>query len=167
MKTSSTRSPGALLPGRMRRLSQEASEETRKTSPISSTRQDPRERQKESRSAIGHRWPSSIGAPPNSPMGPADRLSNHAPLHFDLSTFDIFAAAKAGACVVPVPPELSVFPRDLAAFLEKRVDLRVVLRPVGSHAPCSPWRSGRGGTCPHCERSCLRARSSRFSICGN
>ena len=37
----------------------------------------------------------------------SDRLSSHAPLHFDLSVFDLFAAAKAGAPVVLVPPELS------------------------------------------------------------
>lgn len=46
-----------------------------------------------------------------------DRLSNHAPLHFDLSTFDIFAAALAGAPVVLVPPETSVFPGALHRFI--------------------------------------------------
>ena len=48
-----------------------------------------------------------------------DVLSSHAPLHFDLSTFDLFAASSAGAPVVLVPPEASVFPAALAAFLEK------------------------------------------------
>ena len=48
----------------------------------------------------------------------ADRLSNHAPLHFDLSTFDIFVAIKAGATVIMVPEELSVFPKNLADFIE-------------------------------------------------
>ncbi|MFD7324047.1 amino acid adenylation domain-containing protein [Streptomyces sp. NPDC059875] len=33
----------------------------------------------------------------------ADRLSSHAPVHFDLSVFDVFAAAGAGACLVLVP----------------------------------------------------------------
>lgn len=47
-----------------------------------------------------------------------DRLSSHAPLHFDLSIFDVFAAAKAGAAVVIVPPETSVFPLEVAAFIE-------------------------------------------------
>jgi len=32
-----------------------------------------------------------------------DRLASHAPFHFDLSTFDIFAAAAAGAGLVLVP----------------------------------------------------------------
>jgi amino acid adenylation domain-containing protein len=47
-----------------------------------------------------------------------DRLSSHAPLHFDLSVFDLFAAAEAGAAVVLVPPEASVFPRNLAEFID-------------------------------------------------
>ena len=51
-------------------------------------------------------------------VGPEDRLSNHAPLHFDLSVFDLFAAAAAGATVVLVPPELSVFPVQVRDFIE-------------------------------------------------
>jgi amino acid adenylation domain-containing protein len=49
---------------------------------------------------------------------PTDHLSNHAPLHFDLSVFDIFAAIKAGAAVHPVPEEMSVFPIEVAKFIE-------------------------------------------------
>jgi amino acid adenylation domain-containing protein len=48
-----------------------------------------------------------------------DRLSNHAPLHFDLSVFDLFAAAAAGACVSLVPPELSIFAAELADFIDR------------------------------------------------
>ncbi len=43
-----------------------------------------------------------------------DRLANHAPFHFDLSTFDLFAAALAGAAVHPVPPRLLPFPAAVA-----------------------------------------------------
>jgi non-ribosomal peptide synthetase component F len=43
-------------------------------------------------------------------VDPEDRLSNHSPFHFDLTIFDLYAAAAAGAAVVLVPPELSVFP---------------------------------------------------------
>ncbi|MFJ1749553.1 amino acid adenylation domain-containing protein [Streptomyces sp. NPDC088116] len=32
-----------------------------------------------------------------------DRLASHAPFHFDLSVFDLFAAASTGACLVLVP----------------------------------------------------------------
>jgi L-proline---[L-prolyl-carrier protein] ligase len=46
-----------------------------------------------------------------------DRLSSHAPLHFDLSVFDLFAAARAGAAVVLVPSHLSAFPRELGNFV--------------------------------------------------
>ncbi len=48
-----------------------------------------------------------------------DRLSNHAPLHFDLSIFDIFVAFKAGATLVLVPDGLSTFPIRLADWIDK------------------------------------------------
>ena len=48
-----------------------------------------------------------------------DVFSNHAPLHFDLTILDIYAAAMAGARLVIVPPEASVFPAQLAAFIEQ------------------------------------------------
>jgi amino acid adenylation domain-containing protein len=50
--------------------------------------------------------------------GPQDRLANHAPLHFDLSVFDLFAAAAKGAAVVLVPPAIAVFPRSLAKWID-------------------------------------------------
>jgi amino acid adenylation domain-containing protein len=50
----------------------------------------------------------------------ADRLSSHAPFHFDLSTFDLFSAACGGASVVLVPRELSVFPVMLARFIAEQ-----------------------------------------------
>ncbi|MGH2793673.1 MAG: amino acid adenylation domain-containing protein [Actinomycetota bacterium] len=49
-----------------------------------------------------------------------DRLSSHAPFHFDLSVFDLFAAAEAGATVVLVPAETSVFPREVVRFIEEK-----------------------------------------------
>jgi len=48
----------------------------------------------------------------------ADRVTSHAPLHFDLSTFDIYATIKAGGTVVLVPEKLSVFPVQLSALLQ-------------------------------------------------
>lgn len=51
---------------------------------------------------------------------PTDRVSSHAPFHFDLSTFDLFATIKAGGTVVLVPPSLSVFPRSLADFIAEQ-----------------------------------------------
>jgi amino acid adenylation domain-containing protein len=43
-----------------------------------------------------------------------DRLANHAPFHFDLSTFDLFAGARAGAAVYPLPPRIAAFPAAVA-----------------------------------------------------
>jgi amino acid adenylation domain-containing protein len=51
-------------------------------------------------------------------ISPSDRLSSHAPLHFDLSTFDLFAAALAGAPVVLVPRSASTFPSQVRTFIE-------------------------------------------------
>jgi amino acid adenylation domain-containing protein len=53
-------------------------------------------------------------------IGPEDRLSSHAPFHFDLSILDLYAAAEAGAAVVLVPPELSVFPITTRDFIRDR-----------------------------------------------
>jgi amino acid adenylation domain-containing protein len=47
-----------------------------------------------------------------------DRVTSHAPLHFDLSTFDIYVTIKAGGTVVIVPESLSVFPVRLADLLQ-------------------------------------------------
>jgi amino acid adenylation domain-containing protein len=51
--------------------------------------------------------------------GPDDRFSNHAPLHFDLSTLDIFTAMMVGAAVYPVPETLSLFPFKLADWIDR------------------------------------------------
>jgi amino acid adenylation domain-containing protein len=48
-----------------------------------------------------------------------DRLSSHAPLHFDLSVFDLFAAASAGAAVVLVPQQLALFPVELVRWIRE------------------------------------------------
>ena len=48
---------------------------------------------------------------------PGDRLSNHAPLHFDLSVFDLFLAALGAATVVLVPEEIAFLGTELARFV--------------------------------------------------
>ena len=48
-----------------------------------------------------------------------DRVSSHAPFHFDLSTFDLFGAALAGAPVYLVPKRASVFPVEIAKFIDR------------------------------------------------
>lgn len=47
----------------------------------------------------------------------SDRLSGHAPLHFDLSFFDIFGAFHAGAQLHLVPAEASLLPNRLADWM--------------------------------------------------
>lgn len=51
-------------------------------------------------------------------LQPSDRVSSHAPLHFDLSIFDIFTSIKAGATICLVPEEYSIFPRRLIRFIK-------------------------------------------------
>jgi amino acid adenylation domain-containing protein len=51
-------------------------------------------------------------------IGPEDHLSNHAPLHFDLSVFDVYNALGAGATVSLIHEEITVFPQRLAALIE-------------------------------------------------
>jgi amino acid adenylation domain-containing protein len=51
-------------------------------------------------------------------LNSGDRLSNHAPLHFDLSTFDFFAGAIAGATTVVIPEALTKFPANLSKLMQ-------------------------------------------------
>jgi amino acid adenylation domain-containing protein len=46
-----------------------------------------------------------------------DRISGHPPLHFDLSTFDIYGTLGAGAELHLVAPELSLLAHKLAAMI--------------------------------------------------
>jgi len=50
---------------------------------------------------------------------PLDRISQHPPLHFDLSTFDIFGTLWAGAELHLVPQELNLLPHKLAQFIRE------------------------------------------------
>ncbi|MGI8517429.1 MAG: amino acid adenylation domain-containing protein [Acidimicrobiia bacterium] len=52
-------------------------------------------------------------------IGPEDRLSSHAPFHFDLSIFDLFAASGSGSAIVLVPTATSVFPVEIARFIRQ------------------------------------------------
>ena len=48
-----------------------------------------------------------------------DRVSQHPPMRFDVSTFDIFSALSVGAELHLVPPELNVLPHKLAQFIRE------------------------------------------------
>ncbi len=52
-------------------------------------------------------------------LRPDDRVASHAPFHFDLSTFDYFASALAGAAVYPVPARETAFPTTVAERTER------------------------------------------------
>jgi amino acid adenylation domain-containing protein len=49
----------------------------------------------------------------------ADRISCHPPLHFDLSTFDIWGTFLAGAELHLVPQEVSMLPHKMADFMRR------------------------------------------------
>jgi amino acid adenylation domain-containing protein len=50
-------------------------------------------------------------------LNETDRVSGHTPLHFDLSTYDIFGAYAAGAELHVVPLETALLPHRLAEFM--------------------------------------------------
>lgn len=52
-------------------------------------------------------------------VGPEDRLSSHAPLHFDLSVFDLYVAARGAAAVELVPPSVAMFPTETARVIRE------------------------------------------------
>jgi amino acid adenylation domain-containing protein len=52
-------------------------------------------------------------------LGEQDRVCSPAPLHFDLSVFDIFATCRAAACMVVLPQGAATFPVRLAEQIEK------------------------------------------------
>ena len=52
-------------------------------------------------------------------LAPEDRLSSHAPFHFDLSVFDLYGAMTSGASVHLIPDRVAPFPTSLAAWIEE------------------------------------------------
>lgn len=48
---------------------------------------------------------------------PSDKISSHPPLHFDLSTFDIYGTLSSGAELHIVPTEMNLLPHKLAEFI--------------------------------------------------
>src|SRR6185436_17446047 len=48
---------------------------------------------------------------------PADRFSNHAAFHFDLSVLDLYAAFQVGASVFLIPDGMSYVPQKLVDFI--------------------------------------------------
>lgn len=48
-----------------------------------------------------------------------DILSNHPPLHFDMSTFDYFCSVMQGACTVIIPEAYTKLPASLSQLIEE------------------------------------------------
>ena len=53
-------------------------------------------------------------------LGPDDRLANFSPLHFDMSTFEIFAGVSAGAAAVLIPEPYLRVPASLTEYLSAK-----------------------------------------------
>jgi amino acid adenylation domain-containing protein len=51
-------------------------------------------------------------------LGEQDRVCSPAPLHFDLSVFDVFSTCRAAACLTVLPDGAAAFPVSIASWLE-------------------------------------------------
>lgn len=60
-------------------------------------------------------WCSEVFA-----LTPEDRFSSHAPLHFDLSVFDVYVSLKHGAQVHLIAEDVGQDPRSLARLIAER-----------------------------------------------
>ncbi|GAA5078433.1 amino acid adenylation domain-containing protein [Streptomyces similanensis] len=54
------------------------------------------------------------------PLSPGDQVAVHAPLHFDLPVYDVYAGLAAGATLHLVPERTALFPQALLRFLQER-----------------------------------------------
>ncbi len=51
-------------------------------------------------------------------LSPQDRLGNHSPLHFDMSTFEYLTGPLHGATTVIIPEEATLFPVSMSRLIE-------------------------------------------------
>lgn len=71
-------------------------------------------------------------------IGPDDRLASLAPLSFDLSVLDIFAAVHTGACVHMISSARMIFPTSLSRYIQEHAitiwySVPAVLARLASH----------------------------------
>ena len=92
---------------------------------------------------------------------PEDHLSNHAPLHFDLSVFDVYNAIEAGAAVSMIPEETALFPQRLAAFIADAGHHGVVFGPLRARVSRRCTATSRPAISTGCGSCCSPVRSSR------
>lgn len=62
-------------------------------------------------------------------VGEGERWTGHSPLHFDISTFDVFGAFAAGAELHLVPPEANLLPNRLAELIRDAAITHTLLVP--------------------------------------
>ena len=53
-------------------------------------------------------------------LSDGDRVCSPAPLHFDLSVFDVFATCRAAACLAVLPDGAATFPVSIAKWLQSQ-----------------------------------------------
>jgi amino acid adenylation domain-containing protein len=74
------------------------------------------------------------------PLAPGDRVAVHAPLHFDLPVYDIYAGLGGGACLCLLPERSAIFPEATFRFLRDQRVTALYAVPSALHALVS--RSG-------------------------
>ena len=68
---------------------------------------------------------------------PEDYISGHPPLHFDLSTLDVYGTSAAGAQLHLVSPKLNLLPHKIADLIRDRE-----LTSGSRYPPCCPiWQN--------------------------
>ncbi len=68
------------------------------------------------------------------PLGPGDRVAVHAPLHFDLPVYDIYAGLGSGACLCLLPERSAIFPEATFRFLRDHGATALYAVPSALHA---------------------------------
>lgn len=63
-------------------------------------------------------------------LTPEDKVASFSPLHFDLSTFDIFATLISGATIYLVPEKYKIFPTSLSLWLKKNTITTIYMVPT-------------------------------------
>ena len=92
-------------------------------------------------------------------MNSEDRISGHPPLHFDLSTFDIYGTIAAGAQIHLLTPETSLLPHKLAEFIRDTGTDAMVLGALGA-APDGEVRCRSPETISRLSSDCCGAAKS-------
>ena len=75
-------------------------------------------------------------------LRPDDRMSNHPPLHSDMSTFEFLAGPYVGASTILIPEDYTKLPASLTQLVADEGNYRLVFRGLGVSADVHPRRAG-------------------------